>query len=345
MRSKNRYTDQELCEATQVAYFNITQEYLAEYRRTHNGGSPTLQEIVKENGPDIYSGYGRMDAVTGDRLKIKQSIENFCASIAAGEACAGWKIVSVSDSNSEDGFYGVLIETDSGHAIVAFRGSESVSVRQIVEDWIQADLGLIQNSPTQQQLKAGQYLDEIGSHFAYDQYAVTGHSLGGNLAIFSAIYAATEDCVSDIGSKIVQCVNFDGPGQTREFIETYQNAINKQRSVMKHYQWSLVGSILTSVCGDHYKMIASEGFASLLFKHSTASVVFLNGMVVPSEMLDNLAILSHNLTNHCDTDEDLHEVLAALVKIAGDTSDHVLQMLKLCDPCNLLLDLPETEAG
>lgn len=85
-----------------------------------------------------------------------------------------------------------LIETDPNHAIICFRGSESTDENQIIKDWINADFGLLMDRDTLQQNNAADYMKEINGRFAYGCYAVTGHSLGGNLAEH-AVIAAPDD--------------------------------------------------------------------------------------------------------------------------------------------------------
>ena len=100
--SKEMYTDEELCQATQIAYCDIEQEYVNKYCENNNGEYPTLQEIMTKYGPKIYAGYGKMGDVTGDKLLMKQGIEDFCNAVASGEACSGWRVVSVADTNDEN---------------------------------------------------------------------------------------------------------------------------------------------------------------------------------------------------------------------------------------------------
>ena len=145
--SEKLYTDEELCQATQVAYCNIKEETINQYRVEHNGEYPSLQEIFLKYGYDIY--YDQ-DLITGEKrdkgedlIVMEESAKKFIDAVIAGEICQGWKVVSVHEEQLTNGFYGMTIETGEGNAIVAFRGSESWCGTQIVKDWIVADGGII----------------------------------------------------------------------------------------------------------------------------------------------------------------------------------------------------------
>ncbi|MBR1703376.1 MAG: DUF2974 domain-containing protein [Lachnospiraceae bacterium] len=247
------YTAEELVCATQLAYCDFDK---------YEDKEKTVADILnlKENKYEIYYSYSKEkeDEATGDDATMIQSTKDFIDAIAAGEKCMGWKIVDVKNDESDSGLYAVVIETGEDEAIIAFRGSESylhgtLSAEQVCKDWIQADLQILYGGLTAQEQAACQYMNEIADSPAFDKYqkiALTGHSLGGNLALVSTIYTATEEGKknTDLASRIVQSVSMDGPGHPQEFIDKYQDAINEMQGVMTHYHWSLVGSILKSVC-------------------------------------------------------------------------------------------------
>ncbi len=144
--SKQLYTDQELCWATQVAYCNLDKNKIDEHYKI-NQDYPTLQQIFAENGYSIYYDQplitGEKRAEGADFLRMEESAKEFIDAVIAGEVCQGWKAVSVRDEQWQNGLYGLTIETASDSAIVAFRGSESWCGTQIVKDWIVADGGII----------------------------------------------------------------------------------------------------------------------------------------------------------------------------------------------------------
>ncbi len=91
---------------------------------------------------------------------MEYAAKQFIDDVIAGNICQGWKVVSVSEQQNENGFYGLTIETGEENAIVAFRGSEGVDANQFIEDWIVADFGIINGGLTEQEIAAGKYTKE-----------------------------------------------------------------------------------------------------------------------------------------------------------------------------------------
>ena len=130
------YTDEELCWASQVAYCNIDGKYVSDYYKK-NGEYPTLQEIFKEAEYSIYYDQELLEYIEddgSDTAKMAEGARTFMDDIRAGNICQGWRVVSVADTNSENGFYGLTIETGEDNAIVAFRESKSVDIRQFIKE-------------------------------------------------------------------------------------------------------------------------------------------------------------------------------------------------------------------
>ncbi|MCM1090895.1 MAG: DUF2974 domain-containing protein [Muribaculum sp.] len=186
---------------------------------------------------------------------MAEDAKQFMDDVAAGKICQGWKVVSVKNEQEDSGLYALTIETGENEAIVAFRGSEHVDMDQFIKDWGWADFAMIDAKATAQEELAYQYLTEVGNDFDYDNLTLTGHSLGGNLAHVATVYAYEQD--RELYSRISQSVSFDGPGHPEEYIEEHKEAISAVQGNLRHYQWSIVGTILTSFyMGDKYQ---SEG--------------------------------------------------------------------------------------
>ncbi|MBS5940118.1 Mbeg1-like protein, partial [Clostridium sp.] len=97
---------------------------------------------------------------------------------------------------------------------------------------------------TDQQKAAKDFLNEVG--LEYDSIYLTGHSKGGNNAIYATIAAN-----SDIRSKIEDCVTFNAPGFSDKFIKDQKYVIEQlnKRGIFREYQGSsdLVSSIMNNV--------------------------------------------------------------------------------------------------
>ncbi|MDE7251323.1 MAG: DUF2974 domain-containing protein, partial [Acetatifactor sp.] len=320
-RQDAMYTDQELLWATQIAYCNATKEDIGH----------TLQEIFAEHGDKFYYDQKILTKTDGDKGIMAKEAKQFIADVAAGKICQGWKLVSIGDDQGKSGMFALTIETGENEAIVAFRGSESVDAEQFIKDWGLADFCLINGKATAQEEMAYQYLAEVGDALAYENLTLTGHSLGGNLSHVATVYAYERD--QKLYSRIRQSVSFDGQGHPEEYIKEHKEAIDAMQDKLTHYQWSFVGTILTSFCqGDNYQMVLSDKFSSLALKHSTASLRFNeDGSLIKTEEKDEFASAIDTLTDCID--ENLHVQLwaSSLTHIIFYTLENCNELFKLLE--------------
>lgn len=214
--------------------------------------------------------------------------------------CYRWIIQAVCDENAKTGFYGCLIDTRDGEAILGFRGSEMIG-NQGSKDWIETNLALLNGISTRQHRSTEEFTRYIYDRYgdAYHHYNFTGHSLGGNLAEHAAITAPD-------GMPIHRCMNLDGPGYSDEYIFFHGPDILRNGQYIDHYQYSLVGSLLFPLPGTRYRTIRahndkeSELLSSLIWRHHTRNIEFdENGNVQQGEsdfLSDVLAGISSRLT-------------------------------------------------
>ncbi|MGN6715489.1 Mbeg1-like protein [Anaerocolumna jejuensis] len=213
------YTDKELRDATQIAYMDLSYGY------------NYLVEIKNEKPP-----FSIMQIINSTKdIEIRANLEDKIKKGDISIDLDSWKITAIHDTNDDNGFYGCIIETSNNEAIVAFRGSEEPNINnQLKFDWIDADIGLLNSTETSQQIIVDKFIAEIKDNEYLDKYtyvASTGHSLGGNLSDYFTIKAA-----NDFSDKIKQSVNFDGPGFSKEFLESNKKEIDPVSGIMKHYQ-------------------------------------------------------------------------------------------------------------
>jgi hypothetical protein len=281
------YTDKELRDATQIAYMDLMDGYDA-LSRMKIKPPYSIRQIIDETQDD----------------ELKMLLEN---KIKAGDISIdlnSWKITVIHDTNTKNGFYGCIIETSDKDAIVAFRGSESTTDAQFEYDWINADIGLLNNNQTPQQAEVDVFIEDINKNGYLDKYtrvASTGHSLGGNLSDYFTIQAAN----TGFSKKITQSVNFDGPGFSKEFLEDNKKEINVMSEIMKRYQWSAVGNLLFPVPGVEFVTTDIKNYSdtstylqndfdkeylyNLICRHDTRSLKYdEHGNLVNGKM-DNLA--------------------------------------------------------
>lgn len=281
------YSDIQMIIASQIAYMDFDKDAV-------DAGIYTVRELLQ------------MEIDSGDPAR-RSSAERLLERInehPSGRECGDWIIRDICNEQHTSGMYACMIDTGDGDVLIAFRGSESDTLENIVNDWGRSDLGLLNNILTPQQETAEEYMREIYRKYGdrYDSFGVTGHSLGGNLAEHATITAP-----DSMREKITQCVNLDGPGYSANYIIAHDNDIRKSKELIKHYQWSAVSTLLTPVPGTQVETIAADtpdtGFLplSLISRHDTYNVTQFdeNGNVLPGEK-DGLAIVADPLSKVFD---------------------------------------------
>ena len=193
-----------------------------------------------------------------------------------------WTISAVYDTNIDTGFYACVIETSPGNAVLAFRGSEDYhDLGNLKHDWLDADLGLLNNTQTLQHSEVEKFLADNNDLInSYDNILLTGHSLGGNLADYATLVSHKYG----FNDRIDQCINFDGPGFSNEFIENHIVDINRMNGVMTHYKWSLVGNMLFPIPGAKQLVceLTDDADVHIVTRHDTKYLKYdANGNVIP----------------------------------------------------------------
>ncbi len=91
--------------------------------------------------------------------------------------------------------------------LIVFRGTDETIV-----GW-QEDMGLALNKPIQGQTLSARYINDVSERFS-GNFMLAGHSKGGNLAVYSALFA------SEKAKERITCIYcLDSPGFRTEFLE------------------------------------------------------------------------------------------------------------------------------
>ncbi len=119
----------------------------------------------------------------------------------------------------DDGNGGILAmsfydEDNPTEAVVAFKGTASAA------DWLDNVNGLNQTD-TEAQIEALNFIEGL----PYTNITVTGHSKGGNKAMYATI----------LSNKVTRCVSFDGQGFSEYFMEKYWFEIQTKGNLIKNY--------------------------------------------------------------------------------------------------------------
>lgn len=250
------YTDAEMMIATQIAYLNYNDKG---NDRGKNVGE-LVESILKNNGTyDASTGtYVLKKGVTGVEKAQFETAQNIWKLSEQNNVVSWrqWKIVNRCNQEHGSGYYGCLIDTGDGGAIIGCRGSESCDLEQTVKDWVIADVGRVDNELTAQQADSTKYMEELyygGYLDQYDHISLTGHSLGGSLATHSAISAP-----EGMQEKIDKVISFDGPGFSDEYLKAHKEQLGRVREKLNHYEWSWVGGLLNQPDGINDRVIKAH---------------------------------------------------------------------------------------
>jgi hypothetical protein len=152
--------------------------------------------------------------------------------------------------------------------VIAFRGTDSTLV-----GW-KEDFNLSFETPVPAQQDAARFLNDMLSLFR--QVFVVGHSKGGNLALFAAAR-----CSPLLQERIVQVMNFDGPGLDEATRQSPGYAALAGRVTTCVPQDSVVGMLMNG--GEPYTVIRSRGAG--LEQHDPFLWQLENGALVPADGL------------------------------------------------------------
>lgn len=285
------YTDKQMKDATQLAYMKCFSD--AEKRLINSGKQRpfTVRELIEASFSKKDARLKAMEfGDVPDALNFKELLKY--SNLSEGDIerisllndeCLDWKVVDIHDKNDVNGFYGCVLETKDSEAIIAFRGSESDG-NNLINDWLLADLGLLNSTKTNQQAETERYADELlekGIIDKYDFIATTGHSLGGNLATHLNVISAVKGR-EKLYEKLKQVVNMDGPGMSHDYLQEYANEIARTSHKLTHYKWSAIGDLLFSVPGEEVEFLDSDesilgdmnSLKKAFWRHDTRTIDF-----------------------------------------------------------------------
>lgn len=152
--------------------------------------------------------------------------------------------------------------------VIAFRGTDSTLV-----GW-KEDFNLAYEQPVPAQQDAAQFLNNMLALF--QQAFVVGHSKGGNLALFAAAR-----CNPALQPRIVEVINFDGPGldETTRSGPGYAALLGRVTTYVP--QESIVGMLMNG--SEPYRVIRSQGTG--LRQHDPFLWQLENGSLIPADGL------------------------------------------------------------
>lgn len=225
---------------SQLSYLDITAGSQLEEDYENNNKSVTVKQFL-----EYYKSYKNdpvLDTQLHDRFKGDE-YEKWTNFINDKDGAltkySDWKITNYVSNNKtgESGFVAYTFEPKEGQGVVAFRGSEPMTDIKYRNDW-ETNGSLLYTECTKQQNDVAEYMKGLGK---YSDIVVTGHSLGGNLALYATV-ASTEE----IRDRISDCSTFNGPGFNGEFLKEHKESIAEMNSRIHEYQneYDITSSIL-----------------------------------------------------------------------------------------------------
>ena len=151
--------------------------------------------------------------------------------------------VSVTDLEKKQQFSALHIQINPFLTFIAFRGTDETIV-----GW-REDFEMSYKMPVPAQISAVDYVNQTTKGL-FQKYIIGGHSKGGNLAIYSAVF-----CDSGIQNNIRAIYNFDGPGFHKKIAdnESYLKIKDKIHSFVP--EASVVGMLMEHE--EEYKVVKS----------------------------------------------------------------------------------------
>lgn len=197
---------------------------------------------------------------------------------------------------------------------VAYRGTD-----ESVTGW-KEDFYMTFQTPVPAQVAAKKYIDAIG-HLTHGDLYVSGHSKGGNLAVYAAMNAMQE-----VQSKIVKVFNHDGPGFSKEVLESTAYATIKDKIVTVLPHSSVVGMLLQQE--DEFMVVKSHRF--WIMQHDPFSWVIEDENFITTDSLSSGAkAFSESLNEWLNSiDHDKRELfIDTLFKVVEATGEKDFEQL------------------
>ena len=155
--------------------------------------------------------------------------------------------VSTTDTRQQQQFAALHIQVAPNLTFIAFRGTDATIV-----GW-RENFNMSYMMPVPAQQSAVDYLNQTAKG-VFRKYWLGGHSKGGNLAIYSAMF-----CNPKLQKRIVKINSFDGPGFNRKVVHDECYLAIKEKISAYVPVASIVGMLMEHE--EEYKVVESSGFS------------------------------------------------------------------------------------
>lgn len=187
----------------------------------------------------------------------------------------------ITEKDSDTQFCGVVFVLPKNLNIISFRGTDST-----ILGW-KENCNMLYKYPVSSQEISVAYIDKV-IPLLRGKVIVTGHSKGGNLAIYSSVY-----CKKENKKKISKIISFDSPGFTEETVndEAYIKTLPKIFKFVP--EESMVGMLLTDK--STVQIVKSDGVG--FYQHDPFMWHIDGTTFVPGTKIDMRARIIDNTFN------------------------------------------------
>ena len=254
----NEINDVILSELSQISYIDVPnklKDKFNQYKEYINLGIEvqpiTLQEFSQAALLEL-DNYFKINEDTGEYSQGDKYAISLLEKYSS-EEYSSVKIIDYKNDNGKSGYVGYALEFDDNTVVIASRVSETPDseLNKIKtngekiswKDWID-NLLISSNFQTEQQAVAKVFVEDIGKN--YSNIYLTGHSKGGNNALYCTV--ATSTAIRD---KIKGTVTFNAPGFSDRFMELNEPKIREMvnKGIIKEIQNEndIVSSIMNNL--------------------------------------------------------------------------------------------------
>ena len=221
-------------------------------------------------------------------------------------------------------FSAITYILENGPVYVAFRGTDENMV-----GW-KEDFNMVYLAPVPAQEYSVKYLNTVASRVRCP-FIVGGHSKGGNLAIYSAMY-----CKPQVREKITKVYSMDGPGFRPETLEAgdYVSLADRVVRILPHS--SLFGMIFAADLS--YRVIESKSIG--IAQHDPYNWIVKEDHFMPVKKIYGTRMQMDNALNAW-----LLSLNEEQVRVFGDTMYHVMLASKTDNLIDLTADWKKSVNG
>ena len=206
--------------------------------------------LLREAAADYCRG-GRYDSVNLGLIMPSKQINKMVCDAAETRRFGGIRISDFVEETSEGcQFSAVTFHLSGKQMVISFRGTDD-SIVGWKEDCF---LSFLDEIPAQRM--AVEYLEMVAEKYPNERIYLTGHSKGGNLAVYSAV-----KCSETVASRIVRAFCNDGPGLTAETVASAAFKKRQRKLTVIIPQSSYIGIMFEK--GEKYKVVKCRGKALL----------------------------------------------------------------------------------